>query len=374
MTQLSARTQAARLDETLKHKIRDCKHSASRTAEEQGCDCARCFATIKKIQAKTTLKDRSAPIKEVIINTLQDFKRDGILCLPAIKNAAIIDFASCTPTIVGKELLEDQIHYGQVREKTFDLLNFPEDSDSRGNEVRRDATIGQEHRHRAKSIWHPEQIKLRDDRIRQLKLQVHEKDLIKLEKSKNMWRDNKKCEEEILSRVATLKDATLEHLEKSKATLLQAFVRVRRNVDSTETMARKGKAKEVRDKVRDKTGKPLLLQTAFELRDSPVVWEEPSAEQQVVPESSIVIPSPMVIPASGARVVPDFTVTDAWHKLAIQYIASIEILGTASAPSVNDVNLRTKKLSLLLLSRLERNLGQRLGISEDKKNHWCYDY
>ena len=52
MTQLSARTQAARLDETLKHKIRDCKHSASRTAEEQGCDCARCFATIKKIQAK----------------------------------------------------------------------------------------------------------------------------------------------------------------------------------------------------------------------------------------------------------------------------------------------------------------------------------
>ena len=45
------------------------------------------------------------------------------------------------------ELLEDQIHYGQVREKTFGLLNFPEDSDSRGNEVRRDATIGQEHRH-----------------------------------------------------------------------------------------------------------------------------------------------------------------------------------------------------------------------------------
>ena len=77
----------------------------------------------------------------MIINTLQDFKRDGILCLPVIKSAAIIDFASCTPTIVGKELLEDQIHYGQVREKTFDLLNFPEDSDSRGNEVRRDATI-----------------------------------------------------------------------------------------------------------------------------------------------------------------------------------------------------------------------------------------
>ena len=89
MTQLLAHTQAARLDENLKHKIRDCKHSASRTAEEQGCDCARCFATIKKIQAKTTLKDRSAPIKQVIINTLQDFKRDGILCFPAIKNAVI---------------------------------------------------------------------------------------------------------------------------------------------------------------------------------------------------------------------------------------------------------------------------------------------
>ena len=45
MTQLSACTQAARLDENLKHKIRDCKHSASRTAEEQGCDCAQCLAT-----------------------------------------------------------------------------------------------------------------------------------------------------------------------------------------------------------------------------------------------------------------------------------------------------------------------------------------
>jgi hypothetical protein len=80
--------------------------------------------------------------------------------------------------------------------------------------------------------------------------------LIKIEKFKNLWRDNKKCEEEILSRAATLIDATLEHLEKSNAALLQAFVRVRRNVDSTEKMPRKGKAKEVLDKVRDKTASP----------------------------------------------------------------------------------------------------------------------
>jgi hypothetical protein len=50
-----------------------------------------------------------------------------------------------------------------------------------------------------------------------------------------------KCEEEILSRAATLIDATLEHLEKSNAALLQAFVRIRRNVDSTEKMPRKEK-------------------------------------------------------------------------------------------------------------------------------------
>ena len=34
----------------------------------------------------------------------------------------------------------------------------------------------------------------------------------------------------------------------------------------------------------------------------------------------------MVILASGPREVPDFTVTNAWHKLAIEYIASIETL------------------------------------------------
>jgi hypothetical protein len=86
----------------------------------------------------------------------------------------------------------------------------------------------------------------------------------------------------------------------------------------------------------------LLLQAAFEIRDSPVIWEEPS-EQPVALESSIVIPLPMAILASGPREVPDFTVTNAWHKLAIEYIASIEILDTASAPSLNDVNLRRKK-------------------------------
>ena len=52
----------------------------------------------------------------------------------------------------------------------------------------------------------------------------------------------------------------------------------------------------------------------------------------------------------------------------------IENLDTASALSVKNVNLRTKKLSLLLLSRLERNLGQHLGISEDKKNHWVWRF
>jgi hypothetical protein len=73
-----------------------------------------------------------------------------------------------------------------------------------------------------------------------------------------VWRDNKKCEGEILSRAATLIDTTLKHLEKINSALLQAFVRIRRNVDSTEKMSRKGKgkAKEVLDKVRDKTASP----------------------------------------------------------------------------------------------------------------------
>ena len=66
--------------------------------------------------------------------------------------------------------------------------------------------------------------------------------------------------------------------------------------------------------------------------------------------------------------------TNAWHKLAIEYITSIESLDMASAPSLNDVNLRTKKLSVLLLSRLERNPGQRLGVYEKKKNHWVWRF
>ena len=132
----------------------------------------------------------------------------------------------------------------------------------------------------------------------------------------------------------------MEHLEKSKAALLQAFVRVRRNVDLTEKMPRKGKAKEIRNNVRDKTGKPLLVQTAFELRDSQVIWEETS-EQPAALESSIVLPSPMAIPASGPREGPNFTVTNAWHKLALEYIASIAILDTASSPSLNDVDSLT---------------------------------
>ena len=102
----------------------------------------------------------------------------------------------------------------------------------------------------------------------------------------------------------------------------------------------------------------MLLQAAFEIRDYPVIWEEPS-EQPVALESSIVIPSPMVILASGPREVPDFTVTNAWHKLAIEYyIASIEILDTASAPSLNDVNLRRKKtVSFAVVKAREKPLA-----------------
>ena len=79
--------------------------------------------------------------------------------------------------------------------------------------------------------------------------------LVEVDKLKGSWRDSKKCEEEILGHIgtagATLKDATLEHLEKSNASLLQAFVLVRRDVNSTEKLGRKGKSKEVRDGIQD---------------------------------------------------------------------------------------------------------------------------
>ena len=197
-TQLAARTQAHQLTENTGKKIRDCKHSASRTQEEQGCDCSRCFATIKKIQATVTMKDLSSPLKMLCVATFNDLKRNKILCLPGRKEAALVDLLACVPTIIGKActndaiqggmvengmldseskkqpclrailgtcvglsaahealilenltvLLDDQMKYGRVREETFDLLEFPIDTGTKGNERRREAGISQEHRQR----------------------------------------------------------------------------------------------------------------------------------------------------------------------------------------------------------------------------------
>ena len=75
-------------------------------------------------------------------------------------------------------------------------------------------------------------------------------------------------------------------------------------------------------------GIPLLLETAFNVREYPVVWEEPTDPPAVttVQERSTFLPAPLVLEVSGTRMLPDFIVSADWYKLAVRCIASIEIL------------------------------------------------
>ena len=68
-----------------------------------------------------------------------------------------------------KKLFDITLKNGHISEQVYDELGFPKDVDPHGNIVARDATISQESYQRAKRVNHPEQVRLREQRVQQIR-------------------------------------------------------------------------------------------------------------------------------------------------------------------------------------------------------------
>ena len=213
LAQLAVLTSEESLAASAALKVVESKHHASRTTTEQPCDAGPVFRSAKGAAKTTNAQDSDysmrlkLELKKLFVSNgvklsppKMDTLTDGLACMPIIQQSAcklrnVVDgFVSTgiitsptnpepnkkailgtkrTPLMAADEklildnfpiLLEDVYNYGMVREETFDRLGFPEDRDSTGKIVRRDATITQEWMQRSKLLSHAYQRALREAR------------------------------------------------------------------------------------------------------------------------------------------------------------------------------------------------------------------
>ena len=117
-----------------------------------------------------------------------------------------------------------------------------------------------------------------------------------------------------------MKDATLEHFAKCKVDMIQAFIRIRKFQDPSfkYIFSKKGTLNDSKDSERDaKTNTPLLLEMAHELRNKPILGEEPSSQPPVLvtPEQRPRIERHIFSASSVATRLPIFAVKQDWYDL-----------------------------------------------------------
>jgi len=223
LSQIHAITNGAK--ELTKHNIIANKQHAARSAVEQPADLSKVFMLIKKHLPHHTVKNLSldmCPMKKLLTEAF-----DGVLhCvnMPSGKRRHLIDFLCCLPDILNRSCTQQNIRQGFIEagmidqesmrfpvfdkilatcrrnplqteydhiksnfgaffeaarkdglisEQLFDELSIVGDKDSRGNNVSRDNGISQESRQRSKCLTHHQQRKLREERLKLLKLEAN---------------------------------------------------------------------------------------------------------------------------------------------------------------------------------------------------------
>ena len=117
----------------------------------------------------------------------------------------------------------------------FEGAGFSVDKDNNGKEVRRDATITQEHRQRAKFLTHIHQQSLREERINLIKAEIERKKADTVAKLHAKLRNNFDCEKKLflLMKVNTdvkhLMNVTMANLMSCSGDLLKVFIIVRKD-------------------------------------------------------------------------------------------------------------------------------------------------
>lgn len=133
--------------------------------------------------------------------------------------------------LFSRALLLPTIEHGHVPDTKLEELGFPVDRDMDGTEVRRDATITQEARQRAKNLTHVHQVELRKERQEQIQAELTRKQADKQNKNSSQLAFNRKCEESLRALMSSeqteISDSTLEHFFKCKKDELKGFIAAR---------------------------------------------------------------------------------------------------------------------------------------------------
>ena len=96
-------------------------------------------------------------------------------------------------------LMEHFQENGHIEDEFFETLGFPMNEDTDGSFVRRDSTINQETRQRAKCLTRHHQVSLREKRIAIIENEVRRKAADNEIKLQILIDDNIECEERILN-------------------------------------------------------------------------------------------------------------------------------------------------------------------------------
>jgi len=215
LPQLKTVTDPDRLQRARENKMYSNKHSAARSATEQGCDLNNLFPQLAREAKVITVKSKDTPLKRRILEAFKVAEEEYGLNLKSNKKSTIVDTAASLLMILGKILTQDTIqegfvmngmideiskraldlkamihktlqrdmtteewelcleHFvnllrimikkGDVPDEEFIRRDFPNDIDPDGEEVIRNQGIQQEHMQRSKIVDTEWQIALRDE-------------------------------------------------------------------------------------------------------------------------------------------------------------------------------------------------------------------
>jgi hypothetical protein len=452
------------------------KQNAARSGTEQAADLTTTFKMLHKLQRKVSLADIYSDdhgLKFVVEHGFRNLAAQGKLRLRPNKTHALVDFISSVPQILSQaatpanirhgfvangmadpktkafpdydallatcrksptiseyeltkksfpKLIQHQFDHGHIPDTLLEDLGFPKDRDFDGKEVRRDATITQEARQRAKCLTHEHQMLLRKELILKRLATEKAKEAQNAINIQQLLEQNKECEERLLR---LLQDAdsgitknkrrkqapapvtgvivppaplpmvvqpsipgpnssslpfdrlTLEMMVDCCLNPLKSFIRVREceNMDKTCKLPKnKGSLELAREKEDE-----CVLGWAYNVRNKPVIMKLP------VPSEAIVLsPQPIqryqnativqwghsssIVPVDATRA-SVLLARPEWISRVLYCFSEDRQLEEISNIAMDQADL----LQTILLQRLDRHISNRVQ-NKEKHSHWCWNW
>ena len=276
--------------------------------------------------------------------------------------------------------------FGHIPDEIFEGAGFSVDKDNNGKEVRRDATITQEHRQRAKCLTHVHQQSLREERINLIKAEIERKKADAVAKLHAKLRNNFDCEKKLflLMKVNTdvkhLMNVTMANLMSCSGDLLKAFIIVRKDNLLISRLPKNGL---LNDALK---GEKNLISLAFECRGM-----ENKVLKQLQEEHSTLSASDDVSDETDEIIIDnEYRVDVSLSKNCNEYISASSLLENndwlsnvqkcldpLEKLSRREINNECKRqadiLKKVLIQRLDSHISSRI-IDKSKHSHWCLEW